>query len=154
MPTTAGPAKVTTGTAIKTMMQLAPPANGGIEVIEWGISFDGSAAATPGICELTETGTVFATVTQYAAADITKYGGQADASRLTLAALGSGYTGTSEGTVTATRQGDYQLLPPTAPYIKQFPLERGFGVLASQAGRVRVTFGTAINALTYCVWAE
>lgn len=39
MPTTAALAKVATGTAIKTMMQLVPAQN--IRVIEWGASFDG-----------------------------------------------------------------------------------------------------------------
>ena len=46
------------------------------------------------------------------------------------------------------------MLPPTAPYIKQFPLERGPEVNASEFLRVRVTFGTAINALCYVVWQE
>src|ERR1700733_1285074 len=68
MPTTSSAVKVTTGTSIKTMLQIKPAIP--IEVIEWGVSFDGSAAATPGICELIDTGTVFATVTAYAVADV------------------------------------------------------------------------------------
>ena len=156
MPTTAAPAKVTTGTVIKTMMQLATPATGALEVIEWGISFDGSAAATPGACELVDTTAINATVVAYAAADITAVSGAANrlATLLTLGTAASGFTASAEGTITATRMGDFQLLPPTAPYIKQFPLERGFECFASEFLRVRVTFGTAINALCYVVWAE
>jgi hypothetical protein len=155
MATTAAPAKVTTGTAIKTLQQLATTSTMTLEVIEWGISFDGSAAATPGVCELVDTVAVNSTVTAYVAADITKVSQVGTtASGLTLAVAGSGYTASAEGTVTATRQFDTQLLPPTAPYIKQFPLERGPTMLQSEFLRVRVTFGTAINALCYIVWAE
>src|SRR5687768_8471019 len=155
MATTAAPAKVTTGTAIKTLQQLATTSTMTLEVIEWGISFDGSAAATPGVCELVDTVSVNSTVTAYVAADITKVSQVGTtASGLTLAVAGSGYTASAEGTVTATRQFDTQLLPPTAPYIKQFPLERGPTMLQSEFLRIRVTFGTAINALCYIVWAE
>lgn len=156
MVTTAGPVGVTTTTAVKTMMQLSTPSTLSLEVVEWGISLDGSAAATPGRCELVDTVAVAATVTAYVAADITKLtqAGNALASGVTLGTGNSGFTASAEGTITATRQMDTQFLPPTAPYIKQFPLERGPEVLASEFLRVRVTFGTAINALCYVVWAE
>src|SRR3954463_10536600 len=71
MQTTAAFASVATGTAIKTMMQVVPKVSGA-RIIEWGISFDGSAAATPGKVELIETD-VGATITNYASADLTKY---------------------------------------------------------------------------------
>lgn len=65
-PTTAEGTKVTTGTSLKTMMQIqANPSGPPLRIIEWGCSFDGSAAATPGTVELIETGTVGATVTAY-----------------------------------------------------------------------------------------
>ena len=156
MVTTAAPVKVTTGTAIKSLLQVSTPATIGLEVIEWGISFDGSAAATPGVCELVDTVAINATVTAYAAADITKQSQAASAlaSQITLGTANSGFSSSAEGSIVATRQFDTQLLPPTAPYIKQFPLERGPEVLASEFLRIRVTFGTAINALCYVVWAE
>jgi len=156
MVTTASPVVITTGTAIKSLMQLSTPASAGIEVVEWGISFDGSAAATPGVCELVSTVAVAATVTAYVAADFTKvsFGPGQRTSILTLGVANSGFTASAEGTVTATRQFDTQLLPPTAPYIKQFPLERGPTAALSEFLRCRVKFGTAINALCYVVWAE
>ena len=52
MVTTAAPVKVTTSTSIKTLLQVATASTLSLEVIEWGISFDGSAAATPGVVEL------------------------------------------------------------------------------------------------------
>lgn len=156
MVTTAAPVKITTNNVIKTLMQLSTSSTTSLEVVEWGISFDGSAAATPGVCELVDTVAINATVTAYNAVDITKLSQAAAgmASTLTLGTANSGFTGSAEGSITATRQLDTQLLPPTAPYIKQFPLERGPEVLLSEFLRVRVTFGTAINALCYVVWAE
>ena len=59
---TAAPVKVTTGTAIKTLLQFKPSATTIAKVVEWGISFDGSAAAAPGHVELMESD-VAATVT-------------------------------------------------------------------------------------------
>lgn len=155
MPTTGSSAKVTTGTAVKTMLQLKPAVP--IKVVEWGISFDGSAAATPGTCELIDTGTVFATVTAYAAADVFQFfdpGAPANTAGtsgtpLNLGTAASGYTASAEGSVTATRLGDVQLLAPTAPYFKQFPLGREFGVPAGDSLRIRVNFGAAVNALCY-----
>jgi len=47
MPTTASQATVSTGTAILTLLQVKASATATLKIIEWGISFDGSAAATP-----------------------------------------------------------------------------------------------------------
>jgi hypothetical protein len=72
MQTTAAFADVATGTTIKTLLQVKPSATIGAKIIEWGISFNGSAAATPGKVELIETD-VAATVTAATANDIMKY---------------------------------------------------------------------------------
>jgi hypothetical protein len=60
---------VTTGTAIKTLLQIATPATSELRVSEWGISFDGTAAATPIKVELIDTN-VAATVTAHVAAGV------------------------------------------------------------------------------------
>src|SRR3972149_3248382 len=107
MPTTAAQATVTTGTAIKTMLQVKTSATVGAHVVEWGISFDGSAAATPIKCELIETGTVFATVTAHVAAGIVNLDpfGTTPTSGFpfTFTTTATGYTASAEGTITATR---------------------------------------------------
>ena len=153
MPTTASFATVTTGTAIKTMLQLK--AFNVVKVVEWGISFDGSAAATPGKVELIETGTVFGTVTASADADVFKLGGTdqavASVAGLTLGTSATGYTCTAEGSITATKLFDMQLLPPTAPYVKQFPLGAQPILIPGNGLRIRVLFGAAINAYAYIV---
>jgi len=124
------------------------------KVIEWGVSFDGSAAATPIKVELLETGTVFATVTAAVAADISKWDNPNAAASTTFFSVGTaatGYTASAEGTITATRMFDVQLVAPTNPYVKQFPLGREPLVDAVSALRIRVTAGAAVNAYAYCL---
>ncbi len=150
-PTTAAQVPVTTGTAIKTLLQVKGVTGMQFKIIEWGISFDGSAAATPIKCELLETGTVFATVTAAAAADIAKWDDPNNPTSTVFFSVGTaatGYTASAEGTITASRMFDVQLVAPTNQYVKQFPLGREPMVNADSALRIRVTAGAAANA--YC----
>lgn len=153
MPTTVAQVPVTTGTAIKTMLQVKLGTQTKGKIVEWGISFDGSAAATPGKCELLESGTIFGTVTASAAADITKLGDpngvDPTTSNFIVGTSATGYTCTVEGSIVAVRMFDAQLIAPTNQYVKQFPLGREPVLNVSTAGRIRVTFGAAINAYCY-----
>ena len=154
MATTAALAPVTTGTAIKTLLQIATPSTRIVRVIEWGISFDGSAAATPIKCELIQTD-VAATVTAHVGAGVQPFNDpNAPASLVTLGTSATGYTATAEGTITATRTFDAQLVAPTNQYVKMWPLDTEPQVPVSKFLRVRVTAGTAVNAYAYIVWAE
>jgi hypothetical protein len=156
---TAAPVKQPTGAAIRTMLQVLHP-NQPLCVVEWGISFDGSAAATPIQCELIHTTTVAATMSTAAVAnDITAFNGVADAgvtgAGLTLTTTGTGFAtaAVTEGSVVApVRQGDSQLVSPTNQYVKQFPLGQGFWVPAAGVLRIRVTAGTTVNANCYVVF--
>ena len=153
MPTTASFAAVTTGTAIKTLLQIKP--FNVCRIIEWGISFDGSAAATPIEVELLDTGTVFATVTASVDADVMKFDGAegavASIAGLTLGTAATGYTGSAEGTITAVKLFDTQFIAPTNQYIKQFPLGREPKCIIGNSVRIRVKAGTAVNAVCYMV---
>lgn len=154
MPTTAAQAVVTTGTAIKTLLQVKP--FNVARIVEWGISFDGSAAATPIKVELLETD-VAATVTASVDADITKYGpsvadaAAASVAGLTLGTSATGYTSTAEGTIAAVRMFDVQFVAPTNQYVKQFPLGREPVIQVAKFGRIRVTAGAAVNAYSYMI---
>ncbi|MFL5063482.1 MAG: hypothetical protein ACJ8FU_08615 [Xanthobacteraceae bacterium] len=151
--TTAAPVAVTTGTAIKTLLQVVPVTTMMVRIVEWSISFDGSAAATPIKVELIETD-VAATVTAAAAADFTKWDADAIAqgTQTTFFQVGtalSGYTATAEGTITAVRNLDApQFIAPTTQYQKQFPMGREPIIQAGKFARIRVTAGAAVNA--YC----
>lgn len=158
MQTTAAFAAVTTGTAIKTMLQLKAGATTMLRIVEWGISFDGSAAATPGKVELIETGTVAATVTASVANDITKLTAAAIAmgdpttALIAVGTTSTGYTASAEGTITAVRNlAPPQFIAPTTQYQFQFPLGREPIIQNGNIGRIRVTFGAAVNAYCYMV---
>jgi hypothetical protein len=153
-PTTAALVKVTTGTAVKTLLQVQAASTVPFIVVEWGISFDGTASATPIECELIDTSTVAATVTAHVAAGVQPFGPDQTASSVTLSTSATGYTASAEGTITATRYGDVQLIQPTNQYVKQFPLGREFYVPASHNVRIRVTAGAAVNAYCYMITEE
>jgi len=158
MPTTAAFAMVTTGTAIKTMLQVVPSATAAAKIMEWGISFDGSAAATPGKIELIETD-VAATVTASVANDITKWdamaiaGGNPTTNLIQVGTTATGYTATAEGTITSVRNlsAPLFLAPTTQPYQYQYPLGREPVVQAGKFARIRVTFAAAVNCYCYMI---
>jgi hypothetical protein len=164
MPTTAAQAVVTTGTAIKTLLQLKLGGSTNMigKVVEWGISLDGAAASTIK-CELLTTGTVAATITEFVAADVINLtdpnaGAVTDDFPLAFTAAGdeSGYTATAEGTITATRMFDPQILVTGttfgAQYVKQYPLGREPAWKAADFLRVRVTATVAVNAYCYVMF--
>jgi hypothetical protein len=157
MQTTASFAAVSTGTTIKTMLQVKPSASIIAKIVEWGISFDGSAAATPGKVELIETN-VAATVTASATADITKLDGNAIAggdpvtNLLPVGTTSTGYTASAEGSITTIRNlAPPQFIAPTTQYQFQFPLGREPIIQVSLFARIRVLFGTAVNCYCYMV---
>ena len=155
MQTTAAFAAVATGTSIKTLLQFKASATIQAKIIEWGISFDGSVAATPGKVELIETD-VAATVTALAAADITKLdsdalmGGDPTTNLIQVGTTSTGYTSSSEGSITAVRNLDPpQFIAPTNQFVKQYPLGQEPIIQIAKFGRIRVTFGTTVNAYCY-----
>jgi len=150
-PTTAAQIAVTTGTAIKTLMQVATPSTAQIAVVEWGVSFDGSTAATPIKVELLQTD-VAATVTSVTP---TLWNDPLGPASLCVGgASATGHTATAEGTITAVRMFDVQFISPTNQYIKQYPLGREPKVPVSKFLRIRVTAAAAVNAYAYIIWEE
>ena len=166
--TTAAPVKQPTGAAIRTMMQLAPLASGyPIRIIEWGCSFDASAAATPGEVELFACTGAATMSTAYAAADVMLYGDRLNTpantagtsgAPLSLSTTLSGFAtaAVTEGAVATTRMFDTQQISPTGQYLKQFPLGRepqlGGNSATQEFLRCRMTFGATVNAYIYVVF--
>jgi hypothetical protein len=164
MATTAAPVAQPTGTAIRTMMQLRPATGYIIRPIAWGVSFDASAAATPGKVELIEVDVAATMSSAFAAADIQPYG-NANAPANTAGATGvplnlstttSGFAtaAVTEGTVAASRMADIQLIAPTNQYMQQWPLGREFEVAPQKYLRVRATFGTTVNMITWIIFED
>lgn len=151
-PTTSSQVAVTTGNALKTMLQIGTPSTTSINIIEWGISFDGSAAATPIKVELMQSDV---TTTGGTSVTPTIWGDpNAPASLCVGGASATCHTATGEGTTTAARMFDVQFIAPTAQYVKQFPLGREPQIPVSKFLRVRLLAGTAVNAYCYIIWSE
>jgi hypothetical protein len=156
--TTAALVPVTTGTVIKTMLQvkLNNSANGTGKIVEWGVSFDGAAAATPGRVELFAC-TGAATVTAHVAAGIINLTDPNAAAATTgfpfeFTTTTTGYTASSEGSAAAVRNLDApQFIAPTTQYQKQFPLGREPQFKGTELVRIRVTFAAAVNCYCYVI---
>lgn len=152
------PTPVTTSAVLKTLLQICPALP--IEVVEWGISFDETAVNTPGTVELIDVNAA-ATVTLFSIGDVQPYNDPnapantagVSGTPLNLGTTASGYTAGGEGSITASGMLDLQLLSPTLAYIKQFPLGERPKIAAGRFLRVRVKFGTAVNALCYVVFS-
>lgn len=152
IPTTAAYVKVTTGVAIKTLLQLATPSNQQAKIVEWGISFDGSAAATPIEVEFFSTTVAATTGTSVNPTNYSDPNGPA--SLCVGGAALTCFSPTVEGTVANYRGFDLQLVAPTSQYVKQFPLGREPMLAVSQFARIRVTASAAVNAYCYIIWSE
>lgn len=155
-PTTAAQVAVTTGTAIKTMLQLQVPSTQQIKIKAWGVSCNGAAAAAGPQWELCTTGSVAATVTAHVAAGCVPQNAEAIAlgTQLTMATSGTGYTASAEGTITAVKMFDTAFLQPTGAYVFQWPLGDEPQVPLSTIVRIRVTAAAAVNALCWILYEE
>lgn len=158
-PTTAALVPVTTGTTIKTMLQLATPSTRMIQLIAWGYTLAAVPGSTGGQIELLQTD-VGATITQHVASGLIQLQPGIPNSLLDISSTTkTGYTATAEGTITATRPFDNALIPPTAgatdlQYDYEWMPDARPVVDASKFLRVRVTFAAAVNMSCYVVWDE
>ena len=156
-PTTAAFVPMTTTTSIKTLLQVKPGATQVLRVLEWGISFDGITIATPGKVELIVTDVAATSLTAHVAAGINKFdaaallAGNPTTDIIEVGTSSTGYhSGSSaEGSITATRLGDVQLVSPTNQTAFQWSLGQQFTISPAEFCRIRVHFGTAINAVCY-----
>jgi hypothetical protein len=157
MPTTAAQATVATGTAIKTMLQIATPATRQIQLISWGYTMHANSAGG-GIVELLQTD-VAATVTAHVAAGVQPLDPNSPASLMTLGTSATGYTATVEGSTTATRVFDVVDLVPDNGAIslshryQWVPDERPI-VAVSKFLRVRSTTSNTLNMHCWICWDE
>lgn len=157
-PGAAAPVAIATGTAIRTMMQIATnTTTPSIRFVEYWVEFDGSTAATPIKVELLRhTGGAQTTLTAYAAADIARFNDpNAPTSSIQLGTALSGFSNTTtEVTPTAAVSLETHFVPPTSGIYVQFPLGREPEVQVSAFARVRVTAGATVNCLAGLVWEE
>lgn len=162
MATTAAPVKQPTGSAIRTMQQLCPATGLIIRPIAWGVAFDAAAGAAGGLVELIEVNVAATMSTAYAVADIQPYGdANAPANTsgssgvpLNLSTTTSGFAtaAVTEGSTTASRMADLQIIQPTNQYSQQWPLGREFECVPQRFLRVRVTFPATVNMVSWIIF--
>lgn len=158
MPTTAKFAAVTSGTSIKTMLQVKPSATIVAKILEWGFKCDAPASAALASIELLQTD-VATTVTASVANDIHKLdaaalmGGDPTTNLIQVGTTSTGYTSSGEGSITAVRLFDHLLttIPSTNGYefVKQFPLGREPVIEINKFARIRIHLGVAVNVACY-----
>lgn len=159
MATTAAQASVSTGTTIKTMLQIATPATRQLKVLAWGYSCDDPPGADS-IFELIQTD-VAATVTAHAASGVQPVDASLPASLMTLGTSATGFTASGEGTPTATRLFDEVSMSsvsaeaaPFLKYVREWTYDNPV-IPVSKFLRVRVTTpSTAVDMRCWIRWME
>jgi hypothetical protein len=151
-PTTAAQLAVTTGTTIKTMLQLED-ATYDYTILAWGISGNGSALAAGIECELVEQD-VAATVTAHVAAGLIKWDDpNAVASSATLGTANTGYSSSNENSPTVSRELDVQFVQPAGVFDYEYSLGERPKLLHGRFLKVRVTVTPAISVVTFIRWS-
>lgn len=144
--------EVATGTAVKTLIQVATPSTTNIKVIAWGVSFDGtSSTAAPGVLTLGDYD-VAATVSTLTPDEWGNVDSQAS---LCIGGVAlTGYNATAEGTIAAVTILDGQEVHPQTGYSIWFPERYQPLVKASRFLRVRALFAADVNSLPWIIWQE
>jgi hypothetical protein len=161
-PTTAPPAPVATGTATKTMLQLAPASGRQVEIISWGYLMSVPSASSGGQVELLQTDVAASGLTAAVAGGIYALQPGIPASNLQLGAALTGYapgTAVTEGTPVTTRSLDNDLIAASSVaavinYAYQFVPDERPRVAANTFLRVRATMNTSMTMLCWIVWDE
>lgn len=137
---------IPTGTALKTLLEIATPASARATIFKWWVEFDGVTANTSALVELVRAS---ATITG-TALTIVKYD---DFALPATGLVTAKYNATAEGTATDIIEAHY--VPPTSGYQwPDFP-GREISVPPSSFLRIRVTVPTTgVNACVGMAYEE
>ncbi len=148
-----GVAYTTTGSRM--MLQLDIPATIQLRLIEWGCSFNGSAAATPNTVELSQVATGTTVTTAHTTATILPYcDPNAPTSRLAMSTSGFYGAAVTRTSTTVDRVFDSQFVAPTSQYIKMWPLGREPIVAVSKKLQISMNQASATTCLAYVIFEE
>lgn len=148
-----GTAYTTSGSRM--MIQLDIPSSIQLKLVEWGVSFNGSAAGTPNTVEISQAATGTTVGTAYTTTTVQPVNDpNAPSSRLTMASSGFYGASTTRTSTTVDRVFDAQLVAPTNQYVRMWPLGREPVVAASKKLQVCMNMQAAVTAIAYVVWEE
>ena len=146
---------VTTGIAIKTMLQFRPSATKAAKLIGYGVSFKGFAAAEPIRVDVVALSHA-ATVAAHVAAGLQKYDadalqdGDPTTNLIRVGTADTGFTATAEGTTpTGSRIADMQQIAPTNQNLIFIPLGNEFQIKVDEYLRLRVLAPVAVDMYCY-----
>lgn len=156
--TTAIAAGTSYTTGAKVALQLQIPDAGQIELIEWGVSFDGSTAVTPALLELAATDTAATGLNAHSTTTVKNLLDPNGApSRLTMGTANTGYGATGIVSNTTLRMMDRQYISPTNQYVKMWPLglyPKIGNATTENFLQFRINTTATVNAIIYAVWNE
>lgn len=141
-------------TGAKCAIQLSTPSAVGVRVVEWGVSFSGTAAGAPAACTLAQASAAATGLTTHSTSTIMPVGDNAKASSLTMGTAATGYGAVAIVTNTTERQFAGALVGPMSQYEKQFPLGRDYVVSPSKFLQLRINTATTYTAIAYVVFEE
>ncbi|WP_144385725.1 hypothetical protein [Streptomyces sp. SAJ15] len=141
-------------TGAKCAIQLATPSTVLLRIVEYSVSFNGSAAATPATVTLVQAGAASTMSTAHTTSTVVAIGDSSKTSSLTMGTTATGYGNGSITTNTTSKEFDAQFISPTAQFVKQWPLGREPVLPASSFCQLRINTSATVNALAYIVFEE
>lgn len=149
---------VTAGTSYasgaKCALQLVTPSTIQLRLVEWGISFSGSAAGTPSVVTLAQAGAASTMSTAHSTTTIQPISDNGKTSSLTMGTGSSGYGNGAITTNTTSKMFDAQEVAQAGGYLKQWPLGREPVLAVSSTLQLRINTAATLSAIAYIVFEE
>lgn len=141
-------------TGAKCAIQLAPPSGMDLRLVEWGISFNGNAAGTPGVCTLAQASAASTMSTAHSDSTIKAIGDREVTSGLTMGTGSTGYGNGAITTNTTEKEFGAAFVGPLSQYEKQFPLGRDYVVTGGKYCQLRINTAATYTALAYIIFEK
>jgi hypothetical protein len=138
----------------KVAIQLATPSTISARIVEWGISFNGTAAGAPAVCTLAQASAATTSMTAHSTSTVLPVGDNPKVSSLTMGTGSTAYGAVAITTNTTERQFAGALVGPMTQYEKQFPLGRDYVVSPSKYCQLRINTAATLTAVAYIVFEE
>jgi hypothetical protein len=141
-------------TGAKVALQLAPASGSGILIVEYGVSFGGTAAGTPSVVTLAAASAATTGLTAHSTSSIMNVGSMTKTSTLQMGTALSGYGAVAIVSNTTQRQYAGAQVAPTTQYEKQFPLGRDYLCPSGSYLQLRINTAATLTAIAYIVFEE
>lgn len=141
-------------TGAKCAIQLATPSGTELRLVEWGISFNGNAAATPAVCTLAQASAASTMSSAHSTSTIKAIGDRNKTSTLSMGTSTSGYGNGAITSNTTEKEFGAAFVGPMSQYEKQFPLGRDYVVDASKYCQLRINTAATYTAIAYIIFEE